>query len=54
MKESPFCPWCCKDRKHLKKHKLEWMVLDDVTGQFVHYDLVHYCFFCGMDLEERK
>ena len=54
MKPSKLCPWCHTDMKPLKKEQLEWSVIDDTFGQYVHARLVHYCFFCGRNLDEQR
>jgi len=46
------CQWCHDKNKPLAL--LEWSVIDDNFGQYVHRDLIHYCFHCGRKLGTEK
>ncbi len=53
MAELKPCRWCCDGKgKPIKKHKLEWSVIDDDFGQFVPYGLVRFCPMCGRRLND--
>ncbi len=52
MAEEEFCGWCTNRGKPILKHKIEWSVIDEDFGQYVHVDLVNYCFHCGRPLEQ--
>jgi len=51
MERKP-CPWCRNVKKKSQKHKLEWTVIDDDFGQPVSFNLIHFCFACGRNLED--
>ena len=50
------CPWCHKHRKKeivsMKKHEVEWSVIDEDFGQRVNKNLIHYCPFCGRCIDD--
>lgn len=52
MDELKPCPWCYSHGKKLKKRDVEWSVVDDNFGQFVHLNMIHYCPFCGRYLDD--
>lgn len=45
------CQWCKDVRRFGEKYNLCWTVIDDETGQYVHNDLIHFCFWCGRPLD---
>ena len=55
MTEETECPWCYKHSRKgmipMKKHEMEWGVIDEDFGQYVHMNLIHYCPFCGRSLD---
>lgn len=56
MNEQKPCPWCHTHRKKeivpMKKHEMDWSVMDDDFGQYVRSTLIHYCPFCGRNIDE--
>lgn len=50
------CPWCYKHSRKgmipMKKHEMEWGVIDEDFGQYVPINLIHYCPFCGRPLDD--
>lgn len=41
------CAWC---QDHNGKIDLDFSIIDDNFGQYVHRDLIKYCPFCGKRL----
>ena len=42
--EEERCPWCTDI---YGKTDLDFGVIDDSFGQYVHYNMINYCPFCG-------
>ena len=50
--ESKYCPWCMNKKR---KTDLEFSVIDDMSGQYMHPNMIKYCVVCGRELyNERK
>ena len=50
--ESKYCPWCMNKKR---KTELEFSVIDDMGGQYMHPNMIKYCVVCGRELyNERK
>lgn len=45
------CPWC---HNHKGKPELQFTIIDDNFGQYVHEKLIEYCPFCSRKLKELK
>ena len=45
------CPWC---HNHKYKPELQFTIIDDNFGQYVHEKLIKYCPFCGRKLSEEN
>lgn len=45
------CPWC---HNHKGKSELQFTIIDDNFGQYVHEKLIKYCPFCGRKLSEEN
>ena len=50
--ESKYCPWCMDKNG---KTDLDFSVVDDMSGQYMHPNMIKYCVVCGRELyNERK
>ena len=50
--ESKYCPWCMDKNG---KTDLDFSVIDDMAGQYMHPNKIKYCVVCGRELyNERK
>ena len=50
--ESKYCPWCMDKNG---KTDLDFSVIDDMSGQYMHPNMIKYCVVCGRELyNERK
>ena len=50
--ESKYCPWCMDKNG---KTDLDFSVIDDMAGQYMHPNMIKYCVVCGRELyNERK
>ncbi len=45
------CPWCYN---HKGKSELQFTIIDDDCGQYVHEKLIKYCPFCSRKLREEN
>lgn len=45
------CPWC---QNHKGKTDLDFSVIDDVFGHYVHVSMIKFCPFCGRRLNAGK
>ena len=41
------CPWCTDPRG---RTELGFSIIDDDFGQYVHYNMIKFCPFCGRKL----
>ena len=50
--ESKYCPWCMDKNG---KTDLDFSVIDDMSSQYMHPNMIKYCVVCGRELyNERK
>ena len=49
--ESKYCPWCMNKNR---KTELEFSVIDDMAGQYMHPNKIKYCVVCGRELYSEK
>ena len=50
MMNEKSCLWCTN---HKGKTDLQFTIVDDNFGQYVHPKLIKYCPFCGRELNRR-
>ena len=46
-----YCNWC---QNHKGKTNLNFSIIDDDFGQYVHPKLIKYCPFCGRKIQEES
>ena len=51
IKTHDHCPWC---QNHEGKTDLDFSIIDDDFGQYVHYTMINFCPFCGRALYEEN
>ena len=45
--ESKYCSWCMDKNG---KTDLDFSVIDDMAGQYMHPNMINYCVVCGREL----
>ena len=45
--EGKYCPWCMNKNG---KTDLDFSVIDDMAGQYMHPNKIKYCVVCGREL----
>ena len=49
MNEDDHCPWCTNTNG---KTDLDFSIIDDALGHYVHYKMINFCPFCGRRLQD--